>query len=89
MNSGFMSYNKIMELNYDENYWNQPCPQIECHKDKCECGLEYVPIPAALEATNQPTNGAYCNAIVKYEGSGAVYIYSKEGVPVLIKESNA
>ena len=77
-----------MELNYDQNYWKQPCPKVECHRKECECGLTYVPIPAALEATTPPTNGAYKNAVVKYEGSGAVYLYTTEGIPVLIKEGN-
>lgn len=71
-----------MELNYDTDYWTQPCPKIDCHKKACECGLAYVPIPAALEATNPPKNGAYCNAIVEYLGSGKIYVYSEEGVPV-------
>ena len=77
-----------MEIDYNEKHWNQPCPKYDCRKDSCKCGLEYVNIPSALEEENKPVNGAYCNAIVEYE-NGAVYIYSKEGIPVLVKESNA
>lgn len=79
-----------MMENYDKDYWeNKKCPKVDCHKKPCCCGLKYVNIPASLEDTNKPVNGAYSNAIVHYEGSGAVYIYSAEGVPVLIKEGNA
>lgn len=59
---------------------------MQCKK-KCVCGLKYVFIPTVLEATTLPIKGAYCNAIVEYE-SGAVYIYSNEGIPVLVKEGN-
>lgn len=78
-------------LNYDPKYWKQPCPRYDCRKDNCKCGLKFIDIPASLgddsESSNvAPKNGAYCNAIVKYEANGAVYIYSTEGVPVNIKE---
>lgn len=76
--------------NYDENYWKKDsCLKVDCRKKNCKCGLAYVNIPAALESSTPATKGAYCNAIVEYEGSGAVYIYSKEGIPVLVKEGNA
>lgn len=34
-----------------------------------------------------PKNGDYCNAIVKYEANGNIYMYSKEGIPVLLNSS--
>lgn len=74
---------------YDKSHWIIPCPKVNCRKKDCCCGLRYVNIPAALEAEIVPEKGTYHNAIVEYEGSGAVYIYSKEGIPVLIKEGNA
>lgn len=76
-------------LNYDPNYWKQPCPKVDCRKDVCKCGLKYVYIPSALESTTPPIKGAYCNAIVEYEASGDIYIFSTEGVPVKVKEGNA
>lgn len=78
-----------MEIDYNEKHWSNPCPKYDCRKDACRCGLEYVSIPSVLEEEYEPLNGAYCNAIVEYEGSGKVYIYSKEGIPVLVKEGNA
>lgn len=79
-----------MEQNYNRQCWEtKKCPQINCKKKPCCCGLRYVNIPAALESTTTPTKGAYSNAIVEYEASGAVYIYSAEGIPVLIKEGHA
>lgn len=81
-------YNGGMESNYNQDYYKDACPQYSCKK-KCECGLEFVSIPAAMESKTPPVDGLYCNAIVRYEGSGRVYIYSKEGVPVLVKEGDA
>lgn len=83
-------YNRGME-NYDVEYWKQPCPKLDCAKDNCKCGLKYVNIPTVLgddSATSDvaPRNGNYCNSIVQYEANGAVYIYSREGVPVKVKE---
>lgn len=78
-----------MESNYDPNFWKQPCPKYDCRKDNCKCGLQYINIPIGLAEELAPAEGAYCNAIVKYEDTGAVYIYSKEGIPVLVKEGNA
>lgn len=77
-----------MEENYNPKYWKQSCPKYDCKKNKCKCGLKYINIPSTLEKEYAPVNGAFCNTIVEYE-SGAVYIYSAEGVPVLIKEGNA
>lgn len=43
-------------------------------------------IPASMgnETTIPPVNGAYKNMLVYYEGSGAIYLYSSDGVPTLI-----
>ena len=83
-----------MEQNYDKEYWKQPCPNVQCKKKKTckdECGLKFVSIPAVLGDDSEgsvsfPKNGLYCNAIVRYEANGAIYIFSNEGVPVKIKE---
>lgn len=73
----------------NKDHWTKkPCPKVNCRK-KCLCGLKYVNIPAALTNVTPPEKGKYCNAIVEYEETGAVYIYSAEGIPVLIKEGNA
>ena len=77
-----------MEI-YDEKYWEKPCPKVDCRKKRCCCGLAYVLIPAALTAEIPAEKGRYSNTIVQYEETGAVYIYSKEGIPVLVKEGNA
>lgn len=73
----------------NENNWSNPCPKYDCRKNSCKCGLKYVNIPIGLAEEFTPTKGAYCNAIVSYEDTGAVYIYSKEGIPVLVREGNA
>lgn len=79
----------------DKEHWTgDGCPKYDCRKESCKCGLKYVSIPSALGDDSQgssaaPENGAYCNAIVKYEANGAVYIYSSEGIPVKIKEGRA
>lgn len=78
-----------MEQNYNKDCWKKPCPKIDCRKKCCKCGLEYVNIPTAMgddTGSAAPKKGAYCNAIVVYEANGAVYIYSKEGIPVNVKE---
>ena len=83
--------------NYDKEFWEQKsCPKYDCRKDscnKCKCGLRFVDIPANLGddsagSSVAPKNGAYCNAIVKYEANGHVYIYSSEGVPVMTEPGN-
>lgn len=82
-----------MEQDFNKKHWsNGPCPQYDCRKDSCKCGLTYVNIPAALgddSASSEvaPKNGAYCNAVVKYEANGNVYMYSKEGIPILLNSS--
>ena len=74
---------------YDKTHWaNKGCPKYDCRKAACKCGLKFVDIPAILGDDSEgsdvaPKNGEYCNAIVRYEANGRVYIYSKEGVPVL------
>ena len=78
-----------MNENYDPAYWKDPCPKVDCRKNSCKCGLKYINVPVALEKDFVPEKGAYCNAIVEYEGSGDVYIYSKEGIPVLVRSGNA
>lgn len=76
-----------MEIDYNKSHWTQPCPKVDCRKKACECGLKYVFIASAMgddseESSMAPKNGAYCNAIVEYEATGAIYVYSSEGVPV-------
>lgn len=76
-------------LIYDKKCWEKPCPKVDCHKNKCECcGLKFVSVPVGLEAEMTPKNGAFANAIVRFEGTGEVWIYSGEGVPVKVKEGN-
>ena len=77
-------------LDYNPKHWEQACPKYDCRKNKCKCGMKFVNIPAVLgddsaSSTVAPKNGAYCNAVVKYEANGHVYLYSKEGIPVLVE----
>ena len=74
-----------MELDYNTKE-EKACPKVNCHKEICKCGLHYVSIPASLASEMTPKNGAFANAIVKYEDTGEIWIYSAEGVPVKIKE---
>lgn len=69
-----------------EHWSNGPCPKFDCRKKgKCDCcGLRYVNIPAMLTTDMAPKDGAFCNAIVKYEGTGEVWVYSTEGIPTLV-----
>ena len=73
-----------------EHWSNAPCPKFDCRKkDKCRCcGLRFVSVPAALSEDMTPKNGDFSNAIVRYEDTGEVWIYSAEGVPVKVKEGN-
>lgn len=78
-----------MEQDFNMKHWTNPCPKYDCRKNNCKCGLRYVNIPAVLgdDSDNSdvaPKNGLYCNTIVRYEANGAVYLYSKEGIPILI-----
>ena len=84
-------YNEIMEnLNYNPECWKkEPCPKMDCHKKTCCCGLKFVLVPSALTETMPPEKGQYNNAIVEYEATGEIYIYSAEGIPVKIKEADA
>jgi hypothetical protein len=83
-----------MEQNYDKKCWDtKTCPKVDCKKDACNCGLKKVFLPASLgddsaSSPIAPQNGAYCNAIVVYENNGHIYIYTAEGVPVLV-DSNS
>ena len=81
-----------MELNYDIDN-KIKCPKVDCRKKACKCGLTAIFVPANLgddsaKSEVAPKNGAYCNAIVKYEANGAVYIYSQEGIPVKVKDGS-
>ena len=84
-----MKYNEIMNDLYDPNFRKKTCPQVQCKKKPCCCGLRYVFVPSALTGAASPEKGRYSNAIVQYEETGEVYIYSAEGIPVLVKEGNA
>lgn len=78
-----------MEQNFNEACWRKkPCPKVNCRKDECRCGLKFISVPANLTKNFPPENGMYSNAIVRYEKNGAVYIFSTEGVPVLVKEGD-
>ena len=74
-------------LDYSDK-WDKPCPRISCRKKSCECGLEFVSISASLAEEMTPENGAFGNAIVRYEDTGEIWIYDKNGVPVKIKDGN-
>lgn len=74
-------------LIYDENFWKKKCPKVDCKGKGCDCGLHFVSIAAALgddspSSPVAPKNGNYCNALVKYEANGNLYLYSKDGVVV-------
>lgn len=75
-----------MEQDFDRTHWETPCKKCNCKKPVE--GLKYVSVPASLTSEYAPRNGLYSNAIVKYEETGAVYIFSAEGIPVLVKEGN-
>ena len=74
----------------DIKHWDHgECPKYDCKKDACKCGLKKVFLASALGDDSYgspiaPKNGAYCNAIVVYEANEHVYIYTSEGVPVLV-----
>lgn len=78
-----------MEItNYDPKYWKEPCPKIPCKKKPCCCGLAYVFMPASIGSGSLPEKGAFSNAIVEYEDTGAIYVYSAEGIPVQVTSSD-
>lgn len=84
-----------MEQDFNKEHWEQKkCPQYDCRKKQCECGLEKVFLSAALgddskDSPIAPKNGEYCNAIVVYEANGHVYIYSQEGIPTLVESEGS
>lgn len=80
-------------INYDKDYWKEPCPKVDCRSKQCKCGLKTVNIPAALgndgeDSKYAPKNGAYCNAIVKYEANGHLYVYDAQGIPTYIESGS-
>lgn len=84
-------YNVDMEQDFNVKHWSNPCPKYNCRKNNCKCGLRYANIPAVLgddsaDSDVAPKNGNYCNTIVEYEANGHKYIYTSEGVPVLVTE---
>lgn len=84
-----------MEIDMDNKHWEHgPCPKYDCRKNSCKCGLRLIPLPAALGDDSKgspvaPKNGDYCNALVKYESNGHMYVYSTEGVPTLIYDGDS
>lgn len=76
-------------LNYDLNYWKQPCPKVNCKEDPCRCGLRFTSVPSSLASEMAPKKGLFTNAIVKYEDTGEVWIFDTTGVPVKVKEGDA
>lgn len=84
-----------MEIDFNKEHWEQKkCPQYDCRKKQCECGLEKVFLSAALgddskDSPVAPKNGEYCNAIVVYEANGHIYIYSQEGIPTLVESEGS
>lgn len=76
-------------MDMNEEHWTAPCPKIDCRKKPCPCGLEFVSIPAVLAEDMTPKNGCFSNKIVRYEDTGEIWIYDKDGVPVLVKEGDA
>lgn len=73
-------------------------PKCTCGKDHCSSPaaiqinntetvlFRKVTIPASMgdETTNPPKPGAFCNALVFYEATGATFLYSSDGIPTRI-----
>lgn len=73
-------------------------PNCTCGKDRCAPAaaiqinntetvlFRKVSIPASAgdETTNPPKPGAFCNALVYYEATGAAFLYSSDGIPTRI-----
>ena len=83
-----------MEQNCNLEIYGQECPNTSCRKSTNSRGIRYVYIPASLGDDQKgssvaPRNGAYSNAVVYYGANGAVYIYSREGIPVETNVSDA
>lgn len=71
-----------------------------CGKDRCSSPaaiqinntetvlFRKVLIPASMgdETTNPPVPGAFCNALVVYEATGAAFLYSSDGIPTFLAE---
>ena len=79
-----------MEQDFNLSHWKKPCTGYKC-KGKVTEGLDFFSIPSSLgddspSSPVAPKNGTYSNTIVEYEANGAVYIYSRDGVPVNVKE---
>lgn len=65
------------------------CKKNNCRKKKsCCCGLKFVSVPAGLSIEMNPREGDFSNAIVRFEETGAVYIYSSEGIPTQVAYSD-
>lgn len=76
-------------MNYDD-LKKMECPKVDC-RTECPKIWDYYLIPANLgddspDSEMAPKNGMYCNAMVKYENGGAIYLYSSEGVPVKLSD---
>lgn len=71
-------YNKSMKTE---------CPNFDCNRPEKDCCTMFrkIVIPTVLGDDSEgsevaPCNGAYKNALVKYEANGALYIYSSDGI---------
>lgn len=81
-----------MEQDYNLKKWSKGCPNTGINCRRSSCGVEYVFIPAALGDDQKgspvaPKNGSYNNAIVYYEATGNVYLYSSDGVPTRVEKN--
>lgn len=73
---------------------NIDCECQQKHKrPRCGCGVRIasVTIPAGLGTSdpgqpNAPENGAYKNAVVRYQADGKVFFYTSEGIPVKLSD---
>lgn len=82
-----------MEQDYNLKKWSKGCPNTGINCRRSSCGIEYVFIPAALGDDQKgspvaPKNGSYNNAVVYYEATGNVYLYSSDGVPTRVGEGS-
>lgn len=81
-----------MEQDYNLKKWSKGCPNTGINCRRSSCGIEYVFIPAALGDDQEgspvaPKNGSYNNAIVYYEATGNVYLYSSDGTPTRVEKN--
>lgn len=81
-----------MEQDYNLKKWSKGCPNTGINCRRRSCGIEYVFIPAALGDDQKgspvaPKNGSYNNAVVYYEATGNVYLYSSDGVPTRVEKN--